>query len=348
MNKILRNIAFGIVASLSFAACTDVDLCTNEEHPHLGIVELGYDWNGIEAKDSMVVLPYRCMSAWGCAYICTPDGANGRYINNAPDSTVLKDTLKVKAGELRFLTVSYDANNQGFSYKNVFNAASMKYGSGAIYIQYKPYKLNSALLQDAYGKGIAAFENMGYNYVLNGDMFNPIYSQYTDVMNISSGVNSIEFAPKSVLTNFDFNFDISAQGVTVDNIVAHLSGIPYRYNLTSEKPLADSTAAVLFDVNSSGASKYSGRAAVAGLLRAANSESINGAGILTLAISVTNGAGSTKVYKVATNLYNYIPGLEALLSGADRKFDIDAPIVITENGVDVSAESTTGARWIKM
>ncbi len=346
MNKILRNIAFGIVASLSFAACTDVDLCTNEEHPHLGIVELGYDWNGVEAKDSMVVLPYRCMSAWGCAYICTPDGAKGHYINNAPDSTVLNDTLKVKAGELRFLTVSYDANNLGFSYKNVFNAASMKYDT--INLQYRPYKLNSALLQDAYGKGIAAFENMGYSYVLNGDMFNPIYSQYTDVMNISSGVNSIEFAPKSVLTNFDFNFDISAQGVTVDNIVAHLSGIPYRYNLTSEKPLADSTAAVLFDVNSSGASKYSGRAAVAGLLRAANSESINGAGILTLAISVTNGAGSTKVYKVATNLYNYIPGLEALLSGADRNFDIDAPIVITENGVDVSAESTTGARWIKM
>ncbi|MBP3615073.1 MAG: hypothetical protein J6J37_09920 [Bacteroidaceae bacterium] len=346
MNKILKNIAFAVVASLSFAACTDVDLCTNEEHPHLAVVELGYDWNGVEANDSMIVLPYRCMSAWGCTYICTPDGTKGRYISNAPDSTVLNDTLKVKAGELRFLTVSYDTNNQGFSYRNVLNSAAIKYGT--INLQYRPYKLNSALLLDAYGKGIAAFENMGYNYILNGDMFNPIYSQYTDVMNISSGVNSIEFAPKSVLTNFDFNFDISAQGVTIDNIVAHLSGIPYRYNLTSEKPLADSTAAVLFDVNSSGASKYSGRAAVAGLLRAANSESINGAGILTLAISVTNGAGSTKVYKVATSLYNYIPGLENLLYGSDREFEIDAPIVITNNGVDVSAVSSTGARWFKM
>lgn len=347
MNKILRNIAFGIVASLSFAACTDVDICTNEEHPHLAVVELGYDWNGVEANDSMIVLPYRCMSAWGCTYICTPDGTKGRYISNAPDSTVLNDTLKVKAGELRFLTVSYDANNLGFSYKNVLNSAAIKHG--VITIQYKPYHLKSSKLLDAYGKDIAKFGNMGYkNYVLNGDMFNPIYSQYTDVMNISSGVNYIEFAPKSVLTNFDFNFDISAQGVTVDNVVAHLSGIPYRYNLTSEKPLADSTAAVLFDVNSSGASKYSGRAAVAGLLRAANSESINGAGILTLAISVTNGSGSTKVYKVATNLYNYIPGLENLLYGADREFDIDAPIVITNNGVDVSAVSSTGARWFKM
>lgn len=347
MNKILRNIAFGIVASLSFAACTDVDICTNEEHPHLAVVELGYDWNGVEANDSMIVLPYRCMSAWGCTYICTPDGTKGRYISNAPDSTVLNDTLKVKAGELRFLTVSYDANNLGFSYKNVLNSAAIKHG--VITIQYKPYHLKSSKLLDAYGKDIAEFGNMGYkNYVLNGDMFNPIYSEYTDVMNISSGVNYIEFAPKSVLTNFDFNFDISAQGVTVDNVVAHLSGIPYRYNLTSEKPLADSTAAVLFDVNSSGASKYSGRAAVAGLLRAANSESINGAGILTLAISVTNGAGSTKVYKVATNLYNYIPGLENLLHGSDREFDIDAPIVITNNGVDVSAVSSTGARWFKM
>ena len=347
MNKILRNIAFAVVASLSFAACTDVDLCTNEEHPHLAVVELGYDWNGVEANDSMIVLPYRCMSAWGCTYICTPDGTKGRYISNAPDSTVLNDTLKVKAGELRFLTVSYDTNNQGFSYRNVLNSAAIK--NGVITIQYKPYHLKSSKLLDAYGKDIAEFGNMGYkNYVLNGDMFNPIYSEYTDVKNISVGINSVEFAPKSVLTNFDFNFDISAQGVTVDNVVAHLSGIPYRYNLTNEKPAADSIAAVLFDVNSLGSSKYTGRAAVTGLLRASDSESLNGAGVLTLAISVTNAEGKTEVYKLSTNLYNYIPGLENLLYGSDREFDIDAPIVITNNGVDVSAVSSTGARWFKM
>lgn len=346
MNKILNNIAFAVVASLSFAACTDVDLCTNAEHPHLGIVELTYDWNGIEANDSMLVIPYRGMNKWSCVYECTPDGAKGSYIYNAPDSTVLNDTLKVKAGELRFLTVSYDTDNEGFTYKNLNSLVALRDFNVAV--QYRGYNLNNAIITDAYGNDVSVFKNLGYKYVLNGDMFNPIYSQYTGVMNISPGVNAVEFSPKNILSNFDFKLDISAQDVTVNRVVAHLSGIPYRYNLQKEAPVADSTAAVLFDVNSLGASKYVGRATVTGLLRGADSETIEGDGVLALAITVTNAAGDVKLYKVVTNLYYYIPGFESLQYGDDREIEIDAPIVITNSGIDVSAESSTGARWIKV
>lgn len=346
MNKILKNFAFAVIASLSLVACTEVDLCTSEEHPHLAVVELDYDWNGVQVDDSMIVMPYRITPDWSCVYICSPNGATGRYISNAPDSTVTNDTLKVKAGELRFLTFNYDEDNKAFSYKNALSDTAIN--RNCVSVEYKTYKLSDPAMQQAYGSSITKFTNLGSNYVLNGDMFNHIYSQYTGITEIVAGVNSIEFAPKSILNNYEFNLHVSAQDVTVDKIVAHLSGVPCNYNLTYEKPEADSTAVVIFDVNHLGAAKYSGSAVITGLLRAEDAHSTSGAGILALAITVSDAAGNAKVYKVYTNLYNYIPGLGSLLHGTNREFDIDAPVIVTNDGVDVTVPSVTGAMWYKM
>lgn len=346
MNKVLKKIAFAVIASLSLAACTDVDICMSDEHPHLGIVELSYDWNGVEVNDSMVVMPYRITPNWSCVYICSPDGVRGHYISNSPDSVPTNDTLKVKAGELRFLTFSYDTDNNGFTYKNALSDTAVNRNSVAV--EYKSYKLSAPVIQEAFGAEVTALEKAGCSYVLNGNMFNHIYSQYTAVTEIKNGTNAVEFAPKSILNDYEFSFDISAQDVTVDKVIASLSGIPYRYNFTEERPDADSTATVLFDVTSAGTSKYTGKAVVTGLLRAANANSTSGAGILELAIWVTNASGSKKVYRISTNLYNYIPGLDNLLCGTNSKFNVDAPVVITNEGIDVSIASSNGALWSKM
>lgn len=346
MNKIFNKVVLFVVASFSCIACTEVDLCQNEEHPHMGVVEISYKWNSAKVDNNMVVMPYRIVNEWSCVYISSSDGATGHYISNNPDAALTDNIFKVKAGELRFLSFSYDVENKGFSYMNALSHTAISRNSVAV--EYKAYTLDNPIMKDAYGENISELVDSRFNYILNGNLFTPIYSHYTGVKDITTGVNFVEFSPKNILDNYQFNFNISAKDVTVDKVIAQLSGIPYRYNFTKESPEADSIATVLFDVNNVGASEYLGNAIITGLLRADNSKDLTGTGVLSLAIFVTDASGESKVYKVSTNLYNYIPGFDNLLYGSDREFHIDAPIVITNNGLNVSVASTTGAVWSKV
>ena len=347
MKNILSKITAVIIASVSFASCTDVDICTSELHPHYATVELNYKWNNVQMEDSMVVVAYRLMSDWCCAYMTTPDGAAGHYLNNRPDTVfeniVGEELFTVKSGELRFLTYNYDANNNGFDYVNAFSDSAIC--NRNISLEYKEYKLSDAIIKENAIENFKSLNSSNSKYVLNGDIIEPIYTQYTDIMDIESGANVVEFAPKSILNNYEFKFDIYAKDVTINNVVAEITGIPYKYNLVEEKPYTDKLLKVLFGVKSYGSSAFRGNAIVTGIMRSASAVNYSGTGVLQLAIDVTDAEGNDKVYNLLMNLYNYMPGHERLLYGNDFLFDIDAPIIISNEGVDVSAASSNGTMW---
>lgn len=350
MRKNFNKIAIATIATLSFVACTEVDICTSELHPHLATVEMNYDWNGATMNDSMVVMPYRIVNQWSCVYMCTADGSAGQYIANRPDSVLTNEAgnelFTVKAGDMRFLTFSYNPGSIAYSYKNVQSSDAII--DNSVKLVYKGYSLTSPIMQQYYGNDFISADTVIKNYALNGDLFSPVYSQYTDVVNIKNGTNNIEFAPKNIFNNYEFNFDISAEGVTVNKVLASLSGVPYSYNFTKSEPETNVLCKVLFEVAAAGASKYTGTAIVPGFLRATSSLSYMGTGTMQLAIYVTDAEGSDKVYNMSINLYHYVPGIESLQYGKDCAYNIDAPIVITNEGVEFSKEGAASWRLLNL
>lgn len=337
MRKIFNKIAVATIATVSFAACTEVDICTSELHPHLATVDISYDWNGVTMSDSMLVMPYRIVNEWGCVYICTPDGSAGHYIDNRPDSVFTNDAgelFTIKTGETRFLTFNYNPANVAYAYINVLSSKALM--NNLVKVRYKSYSLESSVMKQYYGNDFISADTTKNNYVLNGNLFPHVYSQYTGIIDVENGSNKIEFAPKSIFNNYEFNFDISAEGVTVNKVLASLSGVPYSYNMTSCKPETSRVCNVLFGVAGNGGSKYTGTATVLGLQRSSDSTISRGPGCLQLAIYVTDAEGNNKVYNLLINLYNYIPGIDRLQYGKDCTYNIDAPIVITNDGVETS------------
>ncbi len=338
MRKIFNKIAVATIATISFAACTDVDICTSELHPHLATVEIDYNWNGVTMNDSMIVMPYRVVNEWSSVYMCTPDGRAGHYIANRPDSVLKNEAgdelFTVKAGEMRFLTFNYNPGSSAYYYGNALSSEAIV--TNDVKLLYRSYEQSSSIIQQHYNASFIVEDTVITKFVLNGDLFPAVYSQYTNIVDIKSGANSIELAPENIFNNYEFNFDISARDVTVNKVLASLSGVPYCYNMTKQKPETNNLYNVVFNVSSNGASKYTGTATILGFLRSTGSIHYTGAGILQLAIYVTDAEGNDKLYNLSINLYKYVPGMEKLQYGVDASYDIDAPIVITNEGVELS------------
>lgn len=86
-------LAFQLVI-MSFTACdgTEVELCQKTTHPHLGPVNICFNWDkndtfGATRPDSMYILSYRIIDAWKCGYVTTTNETNnaGRYVFNNPE-----------------------------------------------------------------------------------------------------------------------------------------------------------------------------------------------------------------------------------------------------------------------
>lgn len=74
------------VAILS--ACTDVETCNEQDHPHRTSVKFDFDWTASNTDvrpDSMYVVANRVINNWKCAVAVSTTTLKGQYLFNAPE-----------------------------------------------------------------------------------------------------------------------------------------------------------------------------------------------------------------------------------------------------------------------
>lgn len=332
---------------MMFGACTEVDLCYYDEHPHTAEVDIVYNWqNAPQPADSMVVMAYRVANEWTCGYMTTSDGGSGHYLFNQLDTVKVATDgsapLWTKCGELRFLTYSYSPTGV-FVYSKLDDQTAILKNN--VYVTYKEYALNSAI-NSGLSEGWNEL-NTYAKYVPHAPEEN-VYYEYTSPQNIVPGVvNTVDFTPKGILQNIDFNFDITAADVTIDKIVAEFAGVTKVFNLTRGKTGGSATCKTLFPVEKS-AKGYTGKIYVTGLDTNGKASGYSGVGILQLAIHATSN-GNTVVHNLQMNMYNKLQEYAVMNKVRQEHvvLDIAAPIVVTSSGVELPAVETGLDKWKK-
>lgn len=363
------------LAMLVMASCTEVDFCFDDEQPHYTEVQINFDWQNNTLVDSMYVVAYRVVNSWNCGYMYDVNSGSGSYKYNAytpgaaeeespaggesgtdnvtegdaepamADATAESSPFYTKTGELRFLAISYTPDNNTFSYGNDFLGENAIRHSGIV-VHYKTYDLSSPLLTYADGwKDLNPYAK----YIISSDEADKVYACYTEPMGISDGrVNTVDITPVDVCQDIEFRFDIAAEGVTIDKVVAEISGVSAGWLFSSEKPISGTTYKMLFPVKNNG-SGYSGNISVFGLSRG-KTWGQNGAGVLQLAIHATKSDGTAIVYNMWMNLYNTISAIGSPIYGSQDTvvLDINSPIKVTPNGVTFGHSTTEGDRWTQV
>lgn len=328
----MKSIAYKEILAISIwaailSACTKVDFCYEDMHPHTSNVSLSYTWENDLLFDSMIVVAYRPVNSWSCGYMYNPHRGNGKYIYNRPDTLPLADgsePLYTPSGEYRFLTYNYSPKNETYTYGNVNDTTSVASGN---YIQYKRYTLANLPVADNIKEG---WQNVNKysGYVLEGK--DDFYYDVTDITKINEKNETVEFAPQGLMKNIELHFSIVSDDAVIESVVGELSGIPSSYNILRNTFNKTTTHKVLFAVKSEGAGRYVANISILGLIPNKSALSLSGNSVLQLAIKCKEHKKAKVARMNITNLIYSLP--EVMEPGKDSYlFEINAPITI-ENG----------------
>lgn len=262
--------------------------------------------------------------------------------DESADESTETSPFYTRTGDIRFLAVSYTPDNNTFSYGKAFlSADAVKTGGMAVF--YKTYSLSNPLIK--YGDEWNEL-NPYAEYIIGPEDADKVYACFTEPTGISvDGVNTIDITPADVCQNIEFRFDIAAEGVTIDKVVAEVSGVAPGWNFSHSKPMSGNSHKVLFPVEKNTAG-YSGNISVFGLSRG-KSWGHDGAGVLQIAIHTAKADGTPIVYNLWMNLYKTISAIGSPIYGSQEPvvLDIDAPVIVTPDGVTLGAATTEGDRW---
>ncbi len=344
----INNIKYLVIslACILIAACTEVDICESELHPHIAKINVDYNWNnGITVEDSMIVFTYRIVNSWRSGFILDAETGLGRLLYDSADSIYKLDTVKndrssfyTKCGEICFTTFNYATSNKNLSVPNVKQTVS----SAAIRYK-KVYSIEELATIEPALTGWKQYNTYTDKYVpaISDDVY------YQTIMNakIEEGaINNVEFSPSGVLQDIELNLNIKSEGVNIEKVLAEVSGISAAFSLFQSSPIRSTTYKTLFELQNAGTSLYKGNMKVLGLVRSNSFTSLQGDGVLQVAIHTDNG----KIYYAQMNMFNAIDAYGEVISGGFNKvvLNIDAPLIVTATTIERQATDMFTDTWV--
>lgn len=313
---------------LLLAGCTSVDFCDDAQHPHSANVSVDYSWENVSVPtDSMVLIAYRPINDWKCAYMCSPLTAEGRYIFNKPEWLPAdSEEFAVRTGELLFVTFNY--SKDAFKYNNVENGK----------VAYMSVEQNTCALDKLPGNLTKGWNEYNkYAPYITGDE-SLVYSRI-GLVGVPEDSYSLEIAPISLMKNVTVSVDIVNSGVEIEKVVGELSGICYSFNLVKGTCNTKKTAKMLFEMKktSSDATVYSADLQAMNVVANKSRNSYKGDGILQLAIHTLLPDGGKKVYMARINLINTLYNAGIQLSGIGGNCTISPIIALTVDKDNLTA-----------
>ena len=321
INNKVCSTALIMLCCVAFFSCTKVDVCRDKAHSHLGKISLVYKWSNIadslRRPDSMLVLVSQVVNSHRIGYTDAVDLEGGRYRFGKMSDDIVDGVLMASAGDYSVYAFNNDVDAKDTMLFRFDNLEA--YGDGVVGIQdltmsYVGYKLGEI---DSYGKEWVSI-NPGFDYISTD--VKPIYlatinsrtSAKEHTFSVHEGSETeIHVHPRKITQDITFSIPVYVECVdednfvSVDKVIAEVSGIPYKVKPYSGELNVDTICKLLFkmELDTVGVGekctigdelktflKYDCKStiSVTGLLANKNNEGCVGAGILQLCLYTRN------------------------------------------------------------
>ena len=241
--------------------------------------------------------------------------------------------MTVKGGEYQFLAINHNYEESEIERLEEFRS-DIGITARELYVKYKTNP------KDSVDVGSRAWiDYNAYGFFIQSAM-KPTYYAFVPKKQILSGVESDVFlSPRPITQEYTIRFRIEKEiGVKIDTIIGVLSGIPERFELTTQFVDVSHTHKMVFfpeadyDENEDKTLlECEGRVNAIGLLRANNSGYNQGPGILQLCVYTTgvrDGVSVKKTIYAIINLYNTIGKARPLVTASDE-------VHVQQNGYEI-------------
>lgn len=366
----------GILTALCISfcwSCAEVDLCEVEEHPHRATLAFHFDWeeDAEDKPEQMLIIANRIINTWRAGFVVElPDGDGtvtegetvfGKLITmvdeekneipsfedeageneNEEDSPADEEDetssemrrMTVKGGEYQFLAINHNYEESEIERLEEFRS-DIGITARELYVKYKTNP------KDSVDVGSRAWiDYNAYGFFIQSAM-KPTYYAFVSKKQILSGAESdVSLSPRPITQEYTIRFRIEKEiGVKIDTIIGILSGIPERFELTTQFVDVSHTHKMVFfpeadyDENEDKTLlECEGRVNAIGLLRANNSGYNQGPGILQLCVYTTgvrDGVSVKKTIYAIINLYNTIGKARPLVTASDE-------VHVQQNGYEI-------------
>lgn len=253
-----------ILLAALVSACTQIELCPEEEHPHPASVSFTYDWSqyqeyGSSIPDSMAVILNKVIRTKKTMLGLETANNTGKY-DSIPEWLPEEEnhdisTFKISEGEYKFMTIN--RKNTDIIYPELdhfMKDTAQVHGFGDVWIEYQTYEKNSSYLEKPHSEwtdhNTYRHEDGTYAQYIRPDMF-PLCVDTTGVSKINAHEErTIAFKPKMLSQNIDIYFDIKKElgeiDFTVDSIYCVISGVPHSMNISSGRLNIASTDKMIY------------------------------------------------------------------------------------------------------
>ena len=290
--------------------------------------------------------------------------------------------LYLKEGEYQFIAVNWSIEESEIDYFEDFQKDSVNVAANELFLRYKTYHKNDTALKSL---GRTWIDYNSYGRFMASEI-NPTYLGYAAIYTVVSGKKQVlKIYPKRITQRYKLEFSIRKEpGVRIEQVIAVMGGIPYRFGLSTRNVDVAYTNKMAFNAelhpdtvalrpehyadleatDNDTLMHYQARFNSIGLVRSKSPDWKQGPGILQLCIYTSTIRPGTRdrvnrtIYGMI-NLYNTIGKALPMVVTDDGKFmqqngdsvklDISTVLRISRNGIlENSIEDNSVDRWQKV
>ena len=261
---LILSLCFIITACLC-GACTDAELCYDIEHPHKGNARFAFNWStgnsqGNNVPDSMFVIADRIFNSWKCGLKADSKTGEGRYLINEPETKVEGESdnataeatkdFRLRTGTYKMVTFNMDDTELDYSDVYTYmNDRKNEFKLQDIYVKYKSYHKNDPALRKPTEVWV---DYNPYSQYIQAEMPAVFFDTLESVGVIHNKDILCSFTPEPLTQDIEISFRIQKLGTTpfiVDSVIAEMSGIPHKVNLSNGYIDITKTYKMMFKLN---------------------------------------------------------------------------------------------------
>ncbi len=324
------------------AACTEIDICTEEYHPHFAHMNFEFDWSEFEGKqpDSIYIIAYRVINMWKSAIGVDTRTQTGYYLHNAPNEHL--DTMKnlssfnLPGGDYKF--VAFNESKDEFIYTKIDSfPVDPKMSINELEISYKTYTISDMHAN----KSLPSWVDYNpYSKFIAPNVSTVVYDTIPTHQVHANENRTVKFKLHPVTQSIDIYFDVnkiiidSIGGIhkfRVDSIYGEMSGIPFILNVSSGYIDIRRTCKVMFrchmidakgnvitdNDNNTAQLHYKGTISVPTIVKNMSPTIITGPGIMQVIISCSTANPDYPVNSTKERVHKTFQGIINLYHSLD-------------------------------
>ena len=236
----------------AFFSCVQVDVCSDDKHAHLGEVVVSYQWSeniGDARPDSMLALVNRVVNNHYVGYVTDAETSEGGSYLFGKMYDDADSRLKVREGEYRMFAFNHDP--AVYDFKGMNEAENGTIDMNDLAVAYVGGDCDKKNWRDDFNPGLQYIAS-DIKPIYYAVYPNPNKAVVDSTQEYTFGVRLGESAkvllePQRATQDISFSLPIYAEGgVTIDSVVAEISGIPHKMMLRSGKLDIDTVYRMLF------------------------------------------------------------------------------------------------------